>query len=519
MRSIITRVLVAVLTVITAFSAALAYSASEQRRLVAQMTRVNQGYVPIARQLDALEEEVRTFGRVLTNPDPSALRQSIRASMALAPANDRIELALTDLRAHLDATLSDAADDDERAFLSNVRRVADDLSEENTALTAALGRLLQKLEATPPQVEPLYSEIGARVIAFERRVGDLAEVVDRRTDAAIDEVRRAEGEILVRVVAVSLAATLFALIVVLIIGRSLAPIRALTALASRFKHGDYTHEPIDAGNDEIGTLAAEFSSMATAIEERDGILRRQKAQLEEAYAALLDAQRAQVQSERLAAVGEISARVTHELRNPLSSIGLNVEMLDDELRTSLPQDSGGEARQMLGAIEREVARLTELTERYLSMARSDAPRRDSCDLVALSADVVDQQRATAERAGVQLEVEGDAVQASVDAPQIRQVLINLIRNAIQAMEGRADGAVRVLVTGGEDQVQIAVEDNGPGVSDDLAETLFEPFVTGKRDGTGLGLSISRTIARSHGGDLCVTQAPSGGARFELTLPA
>lgn len=520
MRSIITRVLVAVLTVITAFSLALAYNTSEQRRLIAQMARVNQSFVPIARQLDGLEEEVRSFGRILSNTDPAALRQSIRASMTLFPFADRVETSLDALRTHLDTMLAEELSDSERAFASNVRLVADELSAENIELARLTADLLRQLDEAPPGAESFYGELGTRVIAFERRVDGLARIVDGRTDAALISVREEERAMLMRVVAVSACATLFALFIVLVIGRSLAPIRALTALASRFKLGDYNHDPIDAGNDEIGTLAREFSGMAEAIQQRDGILRQQKTELEQAYEALVVAQRAQVQAERLAAVGEIAARVTHELRNPLSSIGLNVEMLGDELQSLPDTEESEEARIMLGAIEREVARLTDLTERYLSMARSDEPRRERSDLVELTQEVLDQQRAALTKLGIDTAFTApESLAAAVDPPQIRQVLINLLRNAAQATETLSAREISVLLHDADQHVEIIVEDNGPGIDPEILDRLFEPFVTGKSNGTGLGLSISRSIARKHGGDL--TAGPGeqlSGARFTLTLP-
>lgn len=519
MRSIITRVVVAVLTVITAFSVALAYNAGAQRRLVAELARINQGYVPLARQLDDLAGELRSFSRVLTSRDPATLRQSLRASMALFPVQERVDAHLDVLRDHLDAMLEEELGEDERGFVSNVRAVIEVLSLEGAELGVLVEELLTSLDESPPRLEPSYGELGSNLIALEKRVDDLSNVVDDRTDSAVTRIQSSERDILFRVVLVSAFAALFALLVVILIRRSLAPITTLTAMATRFKEGDYRAEPIAAGNDEIGVLAEEFTGMAEAIRARDTLLRRQKAELEEAYAALVEAQRAQVQAERLAAVGELSARVTHELRNPLSSIGLNAEMLADELRSDAPPTA--DAREMIGAIEREVARLTELTERYLSMARSDSPRRAPVDLAALVRDVVSTRAAEHARDRVRVDVDApDSLVIDADEPQLRQVLINLLRNAVQAL-GDSDGdrSVRVTVTGDGDEATCVVEDSGPGIDAPESESVFEPFVTGRPDGTGLGLSISRRIARRHGGELRVApRGALGGAAFEMTLP-
>lgn len=522
MRSIITRVVAAVLIVITAFSAALAYNAVSQRRLVADLTRINQGYVPIARLLDDLSEELRSFARVLSSRDPQTLRQSIRASQALFPIQDRADAQLEALHDHLDALLERELPAREHAFVTNLMGATELLSVEAREVGVLVDALLFALDETPPRLEPAYGNLSARVIAFERRVDSFANVVANRTDSAVERMDAAEREILMRVVAASVVATLFALVMVVVIGRSLAPIRTLTAMAARFKEGDYRAEAVNAGRDEIGLLATEFTGMAEAIQARDALLRQQRDALEEAYEKLIEAQRAQVQAERLAAVGELAARVTHELRNPLSSISMNAEMLSEELEAAGADFA--EAHDMLHAIEREIARLTDLTERYLSLARSEEPRRASVDVAQLVRDVVAQRAAEHDRRHVEVRVDApETLIATVDEPQVRQLLINLLRNALDALDARdEDGAPReiaVRLADEGDTFTLAVEDSGPGVPDDLADSIFEPFVTTRTSGTGLGLAISRQIARRHGGDLTVAPAAlTRGAAFVMRCP-
>lgn len=517
MRSIITKVVVAVLLVITAFAIALAYNAVAQRRLVSDLARINQGYVPVARYLDGISEELRSFSRALSNRDPAALRQSLRASMALFPFEERVEVQLDELRLHLDQVLEDELETDEGRFFLHLRSVCDVLSNENHNIGLRLGGLLAGIEEDPPRLEPAYGEVGARVIALDKRIDDLRSAVDRRTDTAVERIKIAERDILFRVIGASGVASLFAVFVVIMIRRSLRPIRVLTELASQLKSGDYSARPVVAGNDEIGVLAREFEEMAEAIRTRDAEVRKKNAELNQVNEALVEAQRAQVRAERLAAVGELSSRVTHELRNPLSSISMNVEMLAEELETITPP---GDSREMVQSIEREVARLTELTDRYLSMARSDDPRKRAVDLCALIRSVVERQQSEFERAGITVLVEAPGImRASVDEAQIRQVLINLTRNASQALRGTNAPQVLLSVTSTPERVTVSVEDSGPGIAPDMRDTLFEPFTTDRADGTGLGLSISRRIARQHDGDLtCGPSQRLGGAKFTLEVP-
>ncbi len=517
--SIITRVLVAVFTVVTAFAAALAYNVSSQQRLVAQLARINDGYVPISRRLEDLGREVRSFARVVSNKDPVVLRQSMRASMALFPFPERIEQQLESLREQLTGLSDTQLSEDEDGFVSNTYAVAELLSLENRELAVMADELLLLLDEVAPRIDPLHTELSSRITAFEKRVDDLGSVVERRTDAAVDRVRAAQRRSMVRVGYVSLGAVFIALISVLLIRRSLRPIRQLTGLATQLKEGDYQFPPIEAGRDEIGVLAREFTGMADAIRDRDGLLRRQKDELEDAYRALVEAQRAQVQAERLAAVGEISSRITHELRNPLSSIGLNVEMLVDELEND---GRDGDGVEMLRAIEREVQRLTELTDRYLSMTRTDAERRVDAALGDLVDDVAGQLQPELERAGIGLEHEAaDGVSVRVDPAQLRQVLINLVQNSVGAIRSTRDagGRIRIRVTAHDEHALCRIEDDGPGIDAAIAGQVFEPFVTNREGGTGLGLSISRRIVEDHDGELRAgTSDELGGAAFELRLP-
>ena len=517
MRSIITKVVVAVLLVITAFALALAYNTAAQRSLVSGLSRINEGYVPAARQLDGIAEELRSFSRALSNREPTALRQSLRASMTLFPFEERVAVRLEELQMHLAGVLNEELAEDEWRFLQHLHSVCDVLAAENEEIGDVLDALIRSLDEEPPRVEPAYGELGARVIALEKRLDDLRRAVDRRIDAAVDRIRAAEREIFVRVMAASASAALFAAVGVFVIRRSLRPIRALTRLAAKLKEGDYEAEPVTAGNDEIGVLAREFQGMADAIRTRDAEVRAKNVELNEVNAALVEAQRAQVRAERLAAVGELSSRVTHELRNPLSSISMNVEMLADELRGL---DDRADAAEMVRSIEREVTRLTELTDRYLSMARSDDPRKEPVDLTELVRSVLRRQEAELTRLAVDVSVEADGSElASVDEAQIRQVLINLLRNAVQATRSSDPARIVLSVSGTPDRVTIAVDDSGPGIAAAMWDSLFEPFETDREDGTGLGLSISRRIARRHEGELRPGYSSSlGGARFELELP-
>jgi signal transduction histidine kinase len=243
----------------------------------------------------------------------------------------------------------------------------------------------------------------------------------------------------------------------------------------------------------------------------------------------------------------MAAHVTHEVRNPLSSIGLNAELLEEELRKAGAAEA---SRAMLGAIQREVDRLTRVTESYLSLARLPRPEPAPVDLGRVAREAVEFHRPEAEAAGARIAVDcADGLpEIDADAGQVRQVLANLLRNALEAVAerperevsvtdrperevgvagrpeeevrgaGRPEPEVRVAVRPERGGLEIAVRDTGPGVPEEARARLFEPFFTTKAKGTGIGLAASQQIAIAHGGTLTCDPPSGAGACFRLWLP-
>jgi len=287
--------------------------------------------------------------------------------------------------------------------------------------------------------------------------------------------------------------------------RSLAPVRTLIAGVGRVRTGDYAAQLPVRGDDEIAQLAQEFNAMARELAER-------QQQLQEKQRALLLA-------ERLAAVGRVSAQVAHEVRNPLSSIGLNTELLEEAVgkaHFSTPSDER-EAGQLLAAIAREVDRLTEVTDQYLRLARLPRPALVPEDVNQLLTRVLDFSAEELERAGVrvQRELEPLAPRALADEGQLRQVFLNLLRNAREAMP--AGGTLRVASRTAGDAVEVTFSDSGSGIPEEVQGRLFEPFFSTKSGGTGLGLALARQILEAHGGSIACTSTAAQGTTFLLRV--
>ncbi len=224
-----------------------------------------------------------------------------------------------------------------------------------------------------------------------------------------------------------------------------------------------------------------------------------------------------VHSERLAAIGRLAAQITHEIRNPLSSIGLNIELLGDDV-IFLPEARRAEVKSILDAVLSEVRRLAEITEGYLRFARLPAPTKTEKDAGDVAADLVAFFAGEASQKGVNVElhVDKDLPKITVDPDRLRQALLNLLRNGVEA-SGKG-GTVRVSARAKDGGVALVVEDNGPGVAKDARDKLFSPFFTTKTGGTGLGLVLTREIVREQGGDVVIDDSVLGGAAFVVTFP-
>jgi signal transduction histidine kinase len=225
-----------------------------------------------------------------------------------------------------------------------------------------------------------------------------------------------------------------------------------------------------------------------------------------------DLSRAQValaERERLAVLGRVSAGIAHEIRNPLASIKLQVDLVCRE-KAAPPETIA-----KLGDVLEEIARLDRLVNDLLTVAvRRTGPREETA-----LADLVRRRAALMEHAakgrGVRVVVEGEAV-AKIDADAVSRVIDNLVRNAIEASPEGAKVAVEV--TSDSDRAYVRVRDSGPGVSSAHREELFQPFFTTKPDGVGLGLALARGITAAHGGALGY-ERDGATTMFELSLPS
>lgn len=223
-------------------------------------------------------------------------------------------------------------------------------------------------------------------------------------------------------------------------------------------------------------------------------------------------------TERLISLGELSARVAHEIRNPLTGVRTTVQFVASKLR------AGDSRRDDLHDVLKELDRIEQIITDLLLFARPQAGRAVPTDLREITEKVLDNLARRLEDAGIELQADLDEglPEVMVDPDMVQQVVLNLAINAIQAMP---EGGVLRVGAGlrrtryKKAYVDLVVADSGPGIPEDVKEKIFDPFFTTRSMGTGLGLSISLQIAREHGGNLTARNAAQGGAAFKLSLPA
>lgn len=222
-------------------------------------------------------------------------------------------------------------------------------------------------------------------------------------------------------------------------------------------------------------------------------------------------------AERMATVGRLSLKVAHEVRNPISAIELNAEILDDIVR-GRPGADMDEAAGLVGAIRDQVNALDALTEEYLAFARFPKPNFEEESVNQLVKELADFVRPVATRQGlaVRVEIDPDVPMMEIDRGLLRQAILNLVKNGLEALS--SGGELTIASHFGGDAIEIAVSDTGAGISESVASRLFEQFFTTKPQGTGLGLSIARQIVEEHAGELRWANRPERGATFTIRLP-
>ena len=280
------------------------------------------------------------------------------------------------------------------------------------------------------------------------------------------------------------------------------PLKKLVAGTVKISEGDFSHKIEIASKDEIGNLAQSFNVMSSE-------LRQTKERVEEANQKL-------IQAEKLASIGRISATIAHEIRNPLTSVKLNIQkVLENE---------------QLDAIEREHLQITQegidqiekFIKELLNFTRVSELALERFSIVQILDEAIKMMINSLLQKKVILEkkIEEALPQISVDGDKLRQVFLNILRNACEAVNegGKISISLSLLGEAAERMMRIRISDNGCGIPEKDWENIFEPFYTTKASGFGLGLANARKIVELHKGSIKVVKKRGKGAAFEILLP-
>lgn len=302
--------------------------------------------------------------------------------------------------------------------------------------------------------------------------------------------------------------TIIGMLVVILISNSFAntitkPVNYLVRTTRKISEGDFSVDVKVKSNDEIGELEKAFSSMATALQQRDEELKKQT-------------QKQLMRSEKLSALGRMAAGVAHEINNPLTG----VLMYSHFLLKRFPE--GSQNRQDAEIIIKETTRCRDLVRNLLDFSRENIPRKELInvnELINKTISIIENQ-VFFEKVEFARELSEDLPDIMIDADQLEQVLINLSLNAAEAMQDGGKLTFETQINSNRNSVTLKIKDTGCGVPENDIDKIFDPFFTTKEvgKGTGLGLAVSYGIIKRHGGKINVESKVGSGTTFCITLP-
>jgi signal transduction histidine kinase len=532
--SIATKIFLAFTAVVVIFTGVLMFGTYRTQTLYGRIQQLNHTVVPISLLLSDVQTDLKSFNVVLNERDPLVLRRTLQMTRLVYFLPDRFTKKLARAHAMADeANLDELADSEQPALEpSSLANLETRLSEIRSRAIGFAGRSRRfsalVLNEKPRQDPDAYTEqlidlqAGLRNEArqLDAEITALRNDLRATTDAALASANDSQRSSLYALGTLSVVALMIAVGVLIAVLLTMRRLTTLTEATKRIGEGDY--RPIEniaesrLGNDEITMLTREFNSMAASLSQRDAKLREQHKQL--------------LKSERLATVGRMTSLITHELRNPLSSINLNSEMLQETLIERGIGANDDEVMPLLETITDEVDRLRDITEEYLVYARLPSPQLEPTNLKDVVESLIDFHAFEWAQAEVdialEVDVNVDVVQVMADPNQLRQALLNIIKNAIEASPAHTQVDVTILIDPGTSDPDIhgpphavvRVEDEGQGISEDLESQVFEPFFTTKSNGTGLGLAMTQQIIEEHHGTIAVTTPTGHGAAFVIRLP-
>jgi len=454
-------------------------------------------------QTDLVHAVSHLVDPVLRHVSPSEERAEVPGHFQFALDNCRSELAV--FRTKLEAF---AAKSPEPQRIALVNTTLDQI-EQGLVRLDQLHAMVDDNAARPTTVRQMH-ELVSELLVSAQSVPDPVAGLQTMVSDSRKVYRSAYTGI---VAALVVALVIFALLLGYTWSAVYVPLQRLHDGVRLVHGGEFDYRLPITTNDEMADVARSFNMMTERFQETCRDLDRQ---VDERSQQL-------VRSERLAGVGYLAAGVAHEINNPLSAICMAAESLEGRIQPLLANDDPGEAEivlKYLAMMQTESFRCRQITERLLDFSRGRDHTREPVDIVSLIHEVLAMvSYLTKYREKTISFAASDTCIAEVNGAEIKQVVLNLVANGLEAME--KGGTLTIHMIQRTDQVLLEFRDDGCGMSPEVLDHIFEPFFTSKHggQGTGLGLSISHRIVQQHGGTICAKSAgPGTGSTMTVCLP-
>ncbi len=483
--SIRTKVIAGFLAILTLFTSVSFYGYWRSSRSNQRLALVNELFLPLSRHIVLLQGSVQTLAEEMRHhyfaPEPSS-------------EGSNLSRTYRDVYPYLM----------QKRFTVAERLLA---KEEGNELHGMVAELMNILNLAKQSFDEMATarEQGKFENALTRLRGNL-QSLSRRVDDECQKVTLAaqsEGrENLLSSLSLSFLVVAFGMVTLLLSNRVLSPLPLLISSIKRISQGNFTQglKVKTSDKDEVALLAREYNRMLEALRERDQQIQRQQTEL--------------LQSERLAAVGQLSAEVVHEIRNPLNAISLNIDWLENELGGTDP-----EIGRTIASISREIVRLNQITESYLVRARVPVHDRQKTPINELISEIINfcKEEDRSRNIRVETDLSDSEFYLETDPGRLKQAFLNVIKNAREAMPD--GGTLKVRTERVSNSYRIQFSDTGHGMNESTQKRSFQPFFTTKNGGTGLGLMLTKSIAEEANGSLECESQLGKGTTFTFQFPA
>lgn len=487
--SIKIKILTGFLVVLACFISAILSNIYTSRLIKTELAMVNAGYVPLSRAIANLraiqlsEAKAPASGTTVAGVH-GGIEELLLINIIQKQLDDAHRLLL-----RIGRSVSSSTEERAREKIGDV---VDELARLNAAARMAPAR--QRYDRLQSLLSYQKSKIDPVLVSLDTII-TLKSITIEKLEAQ---------SFLINIALLSLAVVI-ALVFMVAVYQTLNQLSTLNSAAFEIGKGKYDHPISITSKNEIGSLARALKQMAQNLKMREIQLNEQQNLL--------------IQSERLALVGRVAAQITHEIKNPLNSIGLNLELLMEHVRAnpSVPKS----AFDTLQAIDREVARLNTVAEGYLQRVKPPRPNKKPVDLNAVCRMTLELFQPEFEKKKITgvFDLDDAAARITVDEAHIRQALVNIIKNAVDALEKSPVREIRITTRKTAIAASIAIRDTGRGIPPSELAKVFQPFYTTKEDGTGLGLSVTEQVIKANGGLLRCESKPGEGTTFTIEFPA